>query len=87
MMTDNFIGVISLNSTTISDFYYGIIGGPNSIMNCEKSSFINIRGTALKIYSPKVLKVTSSVIQKCTNEGIDIYLLSSENSFSRKLLI
>jgi hypothetical protein len=46
---DDFVGVISLQSTTISDFHDGLLGGINSIINCDKSSFINMRGTAMKI--------------------------------------
>lgn len=45
---DDFVGVISLQSTTISDFYCGILGGFNCIVNCDKSSFINMRGTSIK---------------------------------------
>lgn len=44
-----FVGVISLQSTTISDFYNGLLGGYNSIINLDKSSIINVRGAAIKL--------------------------------------
>jgi len=54
--------VISLNSCTISDFHYGIIGGYNSIINLDKSSIINVRGTAVRIIHPRIFKITACVI-------------------------
>lgn len=56
------MGVISLNSTTINDFYNGIIGGYNSIINLDKSSIINTRGTAIRMINPRIFKISSSVI-------------------------
>eukprot|EP00347_Sterkiella_histriomuscorum_P013188 403365673 len=74
-LQSDFIGVISLNSTTISDFYNGIIGGYNSIINLDKSSIINSRGTAIKMIHPRIFKISSSVIQKCEEDALDIKIL------------
>jgi hypothetical protein len=75
--------VISLQSTTISDFYYGFFGGFDSIINCEKSSFINMRGTAIKMIKPKIVKITSCVIQRAEGDGIDLkYILPKEDEYS-----
>jgi hypothetical protein len=71
----DFVGVISLNSTTISDFHYGVLGGMNSIINIDKSSLINLRGTALRLVHPRILKVTSSVIQVTEEDGIVIKIV------------
>jgi hypothetical protein len=60
--TPGFIGVVSLQSTTISDFFYGLIGGTECIINCDKSSFVNIRGQAIRLVEPKIAKITSSVV-------------------------
>lgn len=54
--------MISLNSTTISDFHYGVIGGYNSIINLDSSSLIDIRGTAIKVIHPKIFKMSSCVL-------------------------
>jgi hypothetical protein len=59
---EDYVGVISLCSTTVSDFYFGLLGGYNSIINCDKSSFINMRGTSIKMIKPQIVKITSSVI-------------------------
>ena len=75
--SDDFVGVISLQSTTISDFHYGLIGGLNSIINCDKSSFINLRGTAMRIVHPRIVKITSSVIQKVDGDGINIQMVET----------
>lgn len=58
----DFIGVISLQSTTITDFHFGVLGGQNAILTCDKSSFINMRGTAIQMMQPRIMKMTSSVI-------------------------
>lgn len=86
--------MISLQSTTISDFYFGVLGGYNSILNCDKSSFINLRGTAVKMIQARILKMTSSVIQRTDGDGIDIKYIQGktdavpEQEFNeRKVLI
>jgi len=61
-LNSEFIGVISLNSTTISDFHNGVLGGYNSIINLDKSSIINSRGTAIRMIHPRIFKLSSSVI-------------------------
>jgi hypothetical protein len=61
---EEFVGVISLQSTTISDFFFGVVVGPYSLLNCDKSTFLNMRGTAVKAELPKVLKLTSCIFQK-----------------------
>jgi len=58
---EEFVGVISLQSTTISDFFFGVVAGPYSLLNCDKSTFQNMRGTAVKVDLPKVLKLTSCI--------------------------
>lgn len=75
-----FVGVISIQSTTITDFYYGILGGFDSIVNCERSSLINLRGPAIKMIQPKIAKITSSVIQRVTSDGIDIKFIQPKPS-------
>jgi hypothetical protein len=74
-----FVGVISLQSTTISDFYNGLMGGYNSIINLDKSSIINVRGAAIKLIHPRFFKITSSVIQKTEEEGIEIKLIQPKS--------
>jgi len=74
----SFVGVVSLQSTTVSDFFFGVTCGVDSMLNCDKSSFVNIRGRAITLLQPKFAKITSSVIQKCGLEGIDIKLLERE---------
>lgn len=68
------MGVISLQSTTISDFFYGVLSGPYTLLNCDKSTFLNMRGTAVKVDSPKVLKLTSCIFQKVLQSAVDISL-------------
>jgi len=58
---DGFIGVVSLQSTTIADFYYGVLAGANAICNLDKSSCLNMRGIAVKAIQPRILKVTNCV--------------------------
>jgi len=41
--------MIYLQSTTISDFFNGVAGGIDAMVSCDKSSFVNIRGTAIKL--------------------------------------
>ena len=74
-LQSDFVGVISLQSTTISDFHHGILAGYNSIINLDKSSLINIRGTAIKVVHPRIFKMSSSVIQKVEEDGVDIKLI------------
>ena len=70
LCNEEFVGVISLNSTTVSDFHFGIVAGFNSIINLDKSSIINTRGVAIRSLQPRILKITSSVIQQCEEDGI-----------------
>ena len=78
-MSNDFVGVLSLQSTTISDFHYGIIGGYNSIVNLEKSSIINNRGTAIKLIHPRIFKMQASIIQKSDDDGIEITFIQNKN--------
>jgi hypothetical protein len=42
-----FTGILSLQSTTIADFHYGILNGFQSVINMERSSIINNRGIGI----------------------------------------
>jgi hypothetical protein len=74
-LQSDFVGVVSLQSTTVSDFHHGILAGYNSIVNLDKSSLINLRGTAIKVVHPRIFKMSSSVIQKVEEDGIEIKLI------------
>jgi len=79
-----YVGVISLSSTTISDFHYGILGGSSSIINMDKSSVINNRGTAIRVVNPRVLKVQGAVFQKIAKTSIEIRLYETPDSMLRE---
>ena len=74
-LSSAFVGVVSLQSTTISDFHYGILGGYNSIVNLDKSSVINMRGVGIKLIHPRIFKMQSCIIQKVEEDGIDIIMI------------
>ena len=67
-----YYGLVSLCSTTIQNFMYGVYCGEDAILTCETSSFIALRagGCAVKSYCPKMLKVMHGTIQKCESHGI-----------------
>ena len=71
-----YYGLVSLCSTTIQNFMYGIYCGEDAILTCETSSFIALRagGCAVKSYCPKMLKVMHGSIQKCESHGIQVTL-------------
>ena len=52
----DYSGLLSLQSTTITDFHFGVLSGFSSILNLEKSSIINGRGSALRLANPKIFK-------------------------------
>ena len=51
-------GLVSLSSTTIQNFMYGVYCGADAILTCEYSSFIALRGggCAIRSLNPKLLK-------------------------------
>lgn len=55
-LENDFIGVLSLQSTTIADFHFGVLAGFHSIVNLEKSSIINGRGSAIRVVNPRIFK-------------------------------
>lgn len=59
-----YYGLVSLCSTTIQNFCYGVYCGEDAILTCETSSFIALRagGCAVKSYNPKMLKVMHGTI-------------------------
>lgn len=69
-------GLVSLCSTTIQNFMFGIYCGADAILTSESSSFIALRagGCAIKSYRPKLLKIMNGSIQKCEAHGIQIIL-------------
>ena len=71
-----YYGLVSLCSTTIQNFMYGVYCGEDAILTCESSSFIALRagGCAVKSYCPKMLKVMHGTIQKCESHGIQVTL-------------
>jgi len=74
-LSSDYLGVVSLQSTTVSDFHYGILGGFQSIINLEKSSIINVRGTTIKAVNPKIFKLNGCVFQKASKGALDIRLV------------
>ena len=71
-----YYGLVSLCSTTIQNFMFGVYCGEDAILTCETSSFIALRagGCAVKSYCPKMLKVMHGTIQKCESHGIQVTL-------------
>ena len=72
------MGVLSLQSTTISEFHFGILGGIQSIIDLDKSSIINCRGTAIKVANPRIFKVQNCVFQKVSDCTIEVKFVESE---------
>ena len=67
-------GLVSLCSTTIQHFMFGVYCGADAILTSETSSFIALRagGCAIKSFRPKLLKVMNGTIQKCEANGIQV---------------
>lgn len=61
----------------MTDFHYGVLGGFNSIVNLEKSSIINGRGSALRLANPKIFKVQNCIYQKIVDITIDLRLVET----------
>ncbi len=61
MNEDAFVGVLSLQSTTIADFHCGILAGSQSVINLYSSSIINNRGIGIKVVNPRILKVDGCI--------------------------
>lgn len=78
----DFMSVLSLQSTTISEFHYGILGGFHSVINMEKSSIINSRGTAVKLANPRIFKMQTCIFQKIQGIGLDIVLVATPLTLS-----
>jgi len=76
-----YYGLVSLCSTTIQNFMFGVYCGEDAILTCEASSFIALRagGCAVKSYCPKMLKVMNGTIQKCESHGIQVTLDELQN--------
>lgn len=74
-----FCGLVSLCSTTINGFKNGVYCGPDAILTCESSSFVQLRlgGYAVMSHRPKLIKVLNGSIQKCEAHGIYINLEDS----------
>lgn len=74
-------GLVSLSSTTIQNFMFGIYCGADAILTCEQSSFIALRagGCAIKSYKPKLLKVMNGSIQKCEANGVHVTLVDDSS--------
>lgn len=81
---EDYVGVISLQSTSISDFHFGILGGSSSIINLDKSSVINNRGTAIRVINPRVLKVQGAVFQKISGTSIEVRLYETADSLLKE---
>ena len=61
---ETYSGLVSLCSTTIQHFMYGVYCGPDAILTAESSSFIALRagGCAVEAHQPKLLKVANGTI-------------------------
>ena len=77
-------GLVSLCSTTIQHFMYGVYCGPDAILTAEASSFIALRvgGCAVQALQPKLLKVANGTIQKCEAHGIQIELQEDASDYA-----
>ena len=59
-----YAGLVSLCSTTVQHFMYGVYCGPDAALACETSSFISLRagGCAIMGLNPKQLKFLNGSI-------------------------
>lgn len=63
----------------------GVYCGPDAILTCEHSSFINLRigGHAVLSHRPKLIKILNGTVQKCESHGFHIKL---EDSLGRRFV-
>ena len=72
---DDFEGLLSVQSCSINGFYHCVLAGVNSTVNVDRSSLLQARGTAVKTLNPKVLRVSSSSIERAFGHAVEVHWL------------